>query len=136
MSADGQHILASYGNQNSWALVYNLYADRLLETNLVPDSVSAVCRSTAIYGIFTIFFSGLRYPDAILCRTFNLQFWLVSESCSERYLAKTVVFYSHSMGYQSTALSWAKETQVGHVRCSSFFLKATKLIVIKHGQCL
>ncbi|TCD67396.1 hypothetical protein EIP91_012431 [Steccherinum ochraceum] len=35
VSPDGSHVLATYGDQNSWALPYNLFADKLLQTNLV-----------------------------------------------------------------------------------------------------
>ncbi|KAI0958924.1 hypothetical protein AcV7_004605 [Taiwanofungus camphoratus] len=33
------HILASYGQEGSWALMYNLYADRILGTGLVSQNV-------------------------------------------------------------------------------------------------
>lgn len=33
------HVLSEYGNQTSFALPYNLYADQLLGTKLVPASV-------------------------------------------------------------------------------------------------
>ncbi|KAG8213438.1 DUF1793-domain-containing protein [Butyriboletus roseoflavus] len=36
---DGQHLDLSYGNDSSWGLSYNLYADKLLGTNLFPQSV-------------------------------------------------------------------------------------------------
>ncbi|KAL7281458.1 hypothetical protein ACG7TL_004773 [Trametes sanguinea] len=36
-SADQNHILGFYGNQQSWALMYNIYADRLLGTNIVSQ---------------------------------------------------------------------------------------------------
>ncbi|KAI1794379.1 DUF1793-domain-containing protein [Ganoderma leucocontextum] len=38
-SADGSHLTLSYGDSNSWGLAYNLYADKLLGTNLFPSSV-------------------------------------------------------------------------------------------------
>ena len=34
-----QHILATYGQSNSWTLGYNLFADVWLQTNLVDSSV-------------------------------------------------------------------------------------------------
>ena len=37
---DQSHLLGVYGNEQSWALMYNLYADKLLGTNVVPQSVS------------------------------------------------------------------------------------------------
>ncbi|CCM02776.1 uncharacterized protein FIBRA_04884 [Fibroporia radiculosa] len=33
-----QHLLFDFGDEDSWALMYNLYADRLLQTNLVSAS--------------------------------------------------------------------------------------------------
>lgn len=40
-SANGQfeHIAFSYGDTSSWALMYNLYADRLLQTGLIAESL-------------------------------------------------------------------------------------------------
>ena len=32
----------TYGSTNSWTLTYNLYADRLLQTNIVSESVSVM----------------------------------------------------------------------------------------------
>ncbi len=40
LSADGQHVLSSYGDPDrSWSLLYNLFADKLLQTNVVRDNV-------------------------------------------------------------------------------------------------
>ncbi|KAI0759822.1 DUF1793-domain-containing protein [Trametes elegans] len=39
LSSDQQHILGIYGNQASWALMYNLYADKLLGTNVVSQTL-------------------------------------------------------------------------------------------------
>lgn len=42
VSSDGQHVLTSFGDPSSLtALTYNLFADKLLSTNLVPSSVSS-----------------------------------------------------------------------------------------------
>ncbi|EIW62031.1 DUF1793-domain-containing protein [Trametes versicolor FP-101664 SS1] len=38
-STDGTHLTLNYGNTTSWALAYNLYADKLLGTNVFPQSV-------------------------------------------------------------------------------------------------
>lgn len=38
-NATPPHTTLSYGNNTSWGLLYNLYADALLQTNLVPLSV-------------------------------------------------------------------------------------------------
>ena len=39
LSSDKQRILGIFGQDDSWGLMYNLYADVLLGTNLVPKSV-------------------------------------------------------------------------------------------------
>ncbi|KAI0353838.1 DUF1793-domain-containing protein [Trametes cingulata] len=46
-SSDGQHLLGSYGDQQSWSLMYNLYADRLLGTNIVDQNLMKL--QTAFY---------------------------------------------------------------------------------------
>ncbi|KAI0368349.1 hypothetical protein BV20DRAFT_471147 [Pilatotrama ljubarskyi] len=38
-SSDGQRILGVYGDQESWSLIYNLYYDRLLGTNIVNQTL-------------------------------------------------------------------------------------------------
>lgn len=42
LSSDGSHFLGAYGDQESWALMYNIYADRLLGTGIVNQTVSRV----------------------------------------------------------------------------------------------
>ncbi|KAF9653386.1 DUF1793-domain-containing protein [Thelephora ganbajun] len=39
LSSDKSHYTLSYGNDSSWGLLYNLYADRLLGFNMFPQSV-------------------------------------------------------------------------------------------------
>ncbi|KAI0736382.1 hypothetical protein C8Q72DRAFT_909206 [Fomitopsis betulina] len=39
MASDGTHLTLAYGNDSSWGLTYNMWADKLLGFNLVPDSV-------------------------------------------------------------------------------------------------
>lgn len=39
-SSDQQHLLGQYGDESSWAMLYNVYADLLLQTNLIPKNVS------------------------------------------------------------------------------------------------
>ncbi|ETW83902.1 hypothetical protein HETIRDRAFT_449514 [Heterobasidion irregulare TC 32-1] len=39
LSSDGKHLTLSYGNDSSWGLSYNLYADKLLKLNLFPQSI-------------------------------------------------------------------------------------------------
>ncbi|KAH9951659.1 DUF1793-domain-containing protein [Amylocystis lapponica] len=38
-STDGKHLTLAYGNESTWGLTYNMLADKLLGTNLIPDSV-------------------------------------------------------------------------------------------------
>ncbi|EGO02196.1 hypothetical protein SERLA73DRAFT_104578 [Serpula lacrymans var. lacrymans S7.3] len=38
-ASDGSHLTLSYGDDSSWGLSYNLYADKLLGTNVFPQSV-------------------------------------------------------------------------------------------------
>ncbi|KAI0367422.1 DUF1793-domain-containing protein [Pilatotrama ljubarskyi] len=47
LSSDGQHLLGMCGNQQSWSLMYNLYADRLLGTNIVDPALLKL--QTAFY---------------------------------------------------------------------------------------
>ncbi|TDL28033.1 DUF1793-domain-containing protein [Rickenella mellea] len=39
LAADGSHLLANYGLQSSSGLMYNLFADKLLQLNVVPNTV-------------------------------------------------------------------------------------------------
>ena len=39
LSSNQQNILFAYDNTGSWGLIYNLYADKLLNLNLVPSEV-------------------------------------------------------------------------------------------------
>ncbi|TCD65510.1 hypothetical protein EIP91_002558 [Steccherinum ochraceum] len=41
ISTEGGHMLATYGNQESWTLPYNLFADRLLQTGIMSDAFYA-----------------------------------------------------------------------------------------------
>ncbi|KAI0638108.1 DUF1793-domain-containing protein [Trametes polyzona] len=38
-ASDGTHLTLSYGNSASWGLAYNLFADKLLRTNVFPASI-------------------------------------------------------------------------------------------------
>lgn len=43
LSSDGHHVLSSYGDPvTSWSLLYNLYADKLLQTRVIGDNVCRV----------------------------------------------------------------------------------------------
>ncbi|PCH41119.1 DUF1793-domain-containing protein [Wolfiporia cocos MD-104 SS10] len=39
MAPGGLHLTLAYGNDSSWGLTYNMYADKLLNTNIIPESV-------------------------------------------------------------------------------------------------
>ena len=39
LSSDKTHLTLNYGNDASWGLAYNLYADKLLGTNVFPQSI-------------------------------------------------------------------------------------------------
>ncbi|PIL35873.1 hypothetical protein GSI_01533 [Ganoderma sinense ZZ0214-1] len=38
-SSDQSHLLGGYGDQQSWSLMYNLFADKMLALNFVPQSI-------------------------------------------------------------------------------------------------
>ena len=40
VSSDRGHLLGQYNQQTSWALLYNIYADVLLGTDLITSNVS------------------------------------------------------------------------------------------------
>ncbi|KAI0723177.1 DUF1793-domain-containing protein [Earliella scabrosa] len=39
LASGGQHLTLAYNDNNSWGLSYNLYADKLLKTNIFPQSI-------------------------------------------------------------------------------------------------
>ena len=39
-SSGGSHLLGGYSDQESWSLMYNLFADKMLGLNFVLQSVS------------------------------------------------------------------------------------------------
>jgi len=43
MTPDGNKVLAQYGDESSFGISYNLYADKLLGLNLVPTEVGFQC---------------------------------------------------------------------------------------------
>jgi len=51
-SGDGKHLTLAYGNDSSWGLTYNLYSDKLLGTNIFPQSV--IDLQTSWYGNVTM----------------------------------------------------------------------------------
>ena len=44
VSNDKSHLLMTYGNETSNGLLYNLYADLLLQLHIVPDEVYDLIR--------------------------------------------------------------------------------------------
>lgn len=42
-SSDGERLLGQYGNESSSAMLYNIYADLLLGTQLIDQDVSLPC---------------------------------------------------------------------------------------------
>ncbi|KLO07713.1 DUF1793-domain-containing protein [Schizopora paradoxa] len=48
ISQDKTHLLTSFGSNDSTGLIYNLYADKLLQLDLVPQSVSSLSMVTEI----------------------------------------------------------------------------------------
>jgi len=63
LSQDGSHLVAAYGNDQSWTLPYNLYADRLLQTSLISND---------IYSSETSFLKGLLSATGSLATPFGL----------------------------------------------------------------
>ncbi|TDL23432.1 DUF1793-domain-containing protein [Rickenella mellea] len=56
LAADGSHLLANYGSQSSSGLMYNLYADKLLQLSVVPNTIyqaqtNSSFQSSAPYGL-------------------------------------------------------------------------------------
>ena len=53
LSSDQKRVLETFGVEDSWSLTYNLYADLLLGTGLVPQLVSApsVCATVISYAV-------------------------------------------------------------------------------------
>ena len=47
LSSDKLHLTLNYGNDTSWGLAYNLYADKLLSTNVFPQSIFDLRQSPA-----------------------------------------------------------------------------------------
>lgn len=53
LSSDGSHFLGAYGDEQSSALMYNIYADRLLDTGIVNQTVSRLGIFTQLYALTT-----------------------------------------------------------------------------------
>ncbi|KAJ7739311.1 hypothetical protein B0H14DRAFT_3097400 [Mycena olivaceomarginata] len=70
ISSDGTHLLLEYHNQTHDVLSYNLAADKLLGTGIVPASVTAL-RASA----FPLFFSCFKIPAAESTSPFTSAQW-------------------------------------------------------------
>lgn len=64
LSSDQQHILLRYGEEGSWTLLYNLYADKLLGLDLVDPSVSVL--SLISWILTEAIYADLRQTDLLL----------------------------------------------------------------------
>lgn len=53
LSSDESHFLGVYGEQQSWALMYNIYADRLLDTGIVNQTVGRIRTAAKFYALIT-----------------------------------------------------------------------------------
>ncbi len=67
-SSDQLHLLGQYGDQSSSAMLYNIYADLLLNTSLIPQDVSAQVAGEAVSltSPSSSFFAGSRQANPIL----------------------------------------------------------------------
>ena len=63
LSSDKTHFIGATGEEESWALMYNIYADKLLGTNLLSE---AVCSLPIYVGSDLIFFPASAQSDALL----------------------------------------------------------------------
>lgn len=65
-SSSGSRLLGGYGNETSWSLMYNLFADKMLGLNLVPQSVSPELKE--IYNPYELV-AGHRHADSVFDRS-------------------------------------------------------------------
>jgi len=54
LSQDKTHLISSFGNQSSSGLIYNMYADKLLGTDLIPSNISQIQSKFYVSQINTI----------------------------------------------------------------------------------
>lgn len=54
VASDNSHIDFYYSDSSSNGLIYNLYADKLLQLNMVPD---------AVYQVATVFYNNIAGSD-------------------------------------------------------------------------
>jgi hypothetical protein len=64
---DDQHLLAAYGQSDSWTLGYNLFADVWLGTNLVESSVCVCeCLVLAVPHQFQVYDGQSNFVDSLM----------------------------------------------------------------------
>ncbi len=51
--------LFKYGNDSSWGLSYNMFADKLLKTNVFPQSLFDLRKTVIFYSICIVIHRGL-----------------------------------------------------------------------------
>ncbi|KAI0645886.1 hypothetical protein C8Q79DRAFT_911239 [Trametes meyenii] len=93
LSTNQSHLLGVYGDQGSWALLYNLYADRLLGTNVVSEAVCRVLRSqTSFYK--SLLASGIHSTISYAAPAFGLPITSSSGVTSAAWLLFTAAIVS------------------------------------------
>ncbi|TRM67680.1 hypothetical protein BD626DRAFT_104598 [Schizophyllum amplum] len=113
-SSDGNHVTLNYGNDSSWGLTYNLYADKLLGFNLFPSS---------LYDQQTAFYKqrGFMYGVPLDSRhTYTKSDWeiwtaaIMSDSSTQDMLISAVASYAAN-GKNDVPFSDWYETRSGEV---------------------
>lgn len=64
-SSDQSYITTQYGQDNSFSMLYNLYAHKLLQLNIIPETVSEMIYFFDVL-IKRLSISGLCNPDSFL----------------------------------------------------------------------
>ncbi|KAI0092706.1 DUF1793-domain-containing protein [Irpex rosettiformis] len=113
-SSTGKHLTLSYGNDASWGLAYNLYADKLLGTNVFPQSVfdlQTAWYSTVVTSVFLLILGNHTYTKS------DWEIWtaaLVSSTSVRNTLISSVRKYAAD-GSSSQPLGDWYETTDGSV---------------------
>jgi len=131
-ASDGLHLTLSYGNDSSWGLTYNMYADKLLGTNIIPSSVYEM--QTTWYSINV----GNPYGIPLDTRhTYVLTGWelwtaaFVTDSTVRDALINDVVSYL-SDGQNIAALGDWYDTVSGKAECPSGYCFRARPVVGAH----
>ena len=67
-----QHLLAAYGQSETWTLGYNLFADVWLGTNLVESSVGVLeCLLLAVFDQFQVYNGHSNYLNNLVSSNFS-----------------------------------------------------------------